>query len=579
MLILKDANIVNVYTGEILNGSVGINNGKITFVDYYDSIDLKKLEGKIIDLKKKYISPTFIDGHIHIESSHTIPSEFEKYALLNGVSKVVIDPHEIANVLGVEGIDFMLNNAKLLEIYCMVPSCVPATKFESNGASITAKDIENLFKNDYDGRIVGLGEVMDYISVIDGNEHILEKINIAKKYKKLIDGHAPQLRGLNLNKYIENGSIMSDHESVEENECLEKIRLGLRLMIRDGTVSKNIDLLKIRDKIKDIRNIILVSDDISIKDLKNGYLLNTLRKSTRYVSPIEAIQMVTINPANYFGFDVGIKPSNSADLIIFNDLYNFEIDKVMIKGKFLDDYRFINNDDKNNKNNIKINKNNNKNYKNNNINNNIYKKYINTINYNYKSENDFLIDGIDKNIDRTKSVRVIEPIKDSLITKELIFNVSEAIDKLNKNELNRIYVIERHRGTNRIGKGIIHFLRKGTVASSYSHDSHNVVVVGNDLNDIKMAVNYLKDIGGGFVIVENGKILDYVKLDVAGIMATNGEHLYEKMESIEKTTKDYPIFKTDLFLTLSFLTLSVIPELKITDFGLIKNNKIVDLVF
>ena len=565
-LILKNVNIINVYTGEILEGNIGIKDDKIVFVDYYDTIDLNEFKNaKTLDLNGKFVSPTFIDAHIHIESSHVIPSEFEKYALLNGVSKVVIDPHEIVNVLGIKGIEFMLNDAHILDVYCMIPSCVPATELETSGAKITSKDIENLFKNEkYKNKILGLGEVMNYIGVINGDEEILEKINIAKKYGKLIDGHAPQLTGLNLNKYIGTG-IMSDHECTTEEEALEKIRLGLKLMIREGTASKNINILKIRDKINDIRNIMLVSDDISIKDLKNGYLINTLKKATKYVSPVEAIQMITINPANYFGFDIGIKPSNNADLIIFEDLTDFKINKVMIKGKFLEEYGLFVGALQHTHH----------------TNHNKYNNYIkyNSMNYSYKSEEDFLIEGIDINIEPKKSARIIEPIKDSLITKEIILNVSETIDKLNKNELNRIYVIERHKGTNRIGKGLIHFLKKGVIASSYAHDSHNVVVVGNNLKDIAIAVNHLKDINGGFVVVENGKILESVQLNIAGLMGCDGEHIYKKIESIERKTENHVLYDTNLFLTLSFLTLSVIPELKITDFGLVKNNKVVDLVF
>ncbi len=581
-MLLINANIINIYTGEILKGNIGIINDKIAFVDYgNDNINYKQIikDTKTIDLKGKFVAPTFIDAHIHIESSHIIPSEFEKYALLNGVSKVVIDPHEIANVMGMDGIEFMINDAELLDVYCMVPSCVPATEFETNGANITSKDIEKLFKNKkYMDKILGLGEVMNYIGVINGNEEILEKIEVAKKYHKLIDGHAPQLRGLDLNKYIGTG-IMSDHECTTEDEGLEKLRLGMKLMIREGTASKNINLLKIREKIDDIRNIMLVSDDISIKDLKNGYMINTLKKAVKYVSPVEAIQMITINPANYFGFDVGIKPSNNADLVIFEDLQSFKIDKVMIKGKFLEEYNLF-------KNNHYEGNDNNKNSKFR------YTKY-NTMNYSYKSKEDFLIQNIDvidvngnniinKNNNINKSVRVIIPIKDSLITKEEIMNIDEVMEKLYKNKINRIYVVERHQGTNNIGKGLIRFLKKGTIASTYAHDSHNVVVVGNNLEDIVLAVNHLKDIGGGFVAVDNGKILESVPLNIAGIMGSCGEYIYKKIESIEKITKHWGIFGGEdysLFLAMSFLSLSVIPELKITDKGLVKNNKIVDLVF
>lgn len=572
MIILKNGNIVDIYTGEIVKGNIGIQNGKIAFVDLNDQISNEfhnssigyKVD-KVIDLKGKYVSPTFIDSHIHIESSHLIPSEFEKYALLNGVTKVVIDPHEIANVLGIDGIKFMLNDAKILNVFLMVPSCVPATALETNGAEITAKDIEKLFK--YNNRILGLGEVMNYIGVINGDKEVLEKIEVAKRYNKLIDGHCPQLTGLELCKYIEKG-IMSDHECVEPEETLEKLRLGLKIIVREGSASKNIDILKIREKINDMRNLMLVSDDISAKDLKNGYMLNILKKATKYVSPVEAIQMVTINPGNYFGFDVGIKPSNEANLIIFDDLNEFKVSKIMVNGKFLDE--LLNN---NNYNNHDLNQ------KNKSI------KKLNTIHYDYKNEEDFLINGIDslyhqyRHSDfKIRRCRAIKPINNSLITKEKIIKLDDAKEKLNDRELNRIAVVERHKNTNRIGKGlVVDFLKRGTLASSYSHDSHNVVVVGNDPADMAVAVNFLKDIGGGFVAVENGKVVEYVMLNVAGIMGDDGEYILRKTESLEEKTKDWSDFE-NIFLSMSFLTLPVIPELKITDMGLVKNMEIVDLL-
>ncbi|UXM84521.1 adenine deaminase [Methanococcus aeolicus] len=594
MIILKNANIVGVRNGTIVNGSIGINGDKIAFVDYIDynnhnndniynknenTQEIRRKQRfntrseapvKIIDLKGKFVCPTFIDAHIHIESSHITPSEFEKYALKYGVSKVIIDPHEIANVVGVNGIKFMLNDAKLLDVYCMVPSCVPATELETNGAPITSKDIEELFKqNNY--RILGLGEVMNYIGVINKDKNIIDKINMAKKYNKLIDGHAPQLTREDLINYVNMG-IMLDHECTTEDEALEKLKLGLKLMVREGTASKNIYLLKIIDILKRkgiynklFKNIMLVSDDISVKDLKEGYLINTLKKAVKYVSPIEAIQMITINPANYFGLDIEIKPDNYADLIIFDDLEEFKINSVIIKGKFLNE---LNKYNKNN--NIKNNKNNNDNLIN------------KSINYNYKTENDFLIDGIDGGgapISTNSKVRIIEPIGSSLITNEIMLNIDDAKTKLKNNEINRIFVLERHRNTNKIGKGLIKYLKTGTIASSYAHDSHNVIVIGNNLKDIAIAVNHLKDMGGGFVAVKDGKIIEQVKLNIGGIMGADGEYIYKKINDIENKTKNWSIIENNnLFLSMSFLSLSVIPNLKITDFGLIKNNKIVNLV-
>ena len=549
MIVFKNGKIVDVYSGEIIEGNVGIEGDKIIFVDFDGNIEIPN--AKIVDLKGKYISPTFIDAHIHIESSHIIPSEFEKFALKSGVTKVVIDPHEIANVLGKDGILFMMNDAEILDVYVMIPSCVPATELETSGAVIGAEDIEELITLPY---ILGLGEVMNYVGVINEDREVIRKIEVVKRAGKLIDGHCPQLRGLDLCKYISHG-IMSDHECSEGEEALEKLRLGLKLMIREGTASKNINLLSIAKKIKDKRNIMLVSDDVSIKDLNNKYMLNILRKATKYVSPIEAIQMVTINPANYFGFDVGIKPGNEASLIIFNDLNNFDVWDIVVKGKFLDE---ILKEKSKSKNNIKA------------------IKQKSTINYDYKKKEDFLIEGIDYNI-KDGSVRVIEPIEHSLITNEIIMDVEEAIKLKDKNKINKIFVLERHKNTNNIGKGLIFdFLREGVVASSYAHDSHNVIVVGNDEEDIALAVNFLKDIGGGFVAVKDGEVIDYLKLNIGGVMGDDGDYVLEKTLSMEDKIKDWSRFE-DIFLSMSFLSLPVIPELKITDKGLVKDMKIVDL--
>ncbi|WP_423793169.1 adenine deaminase [Methanocaldococcus indicus] len=538
MITLKDIKVVDVYTGEIVRANV-VFDEKIRVVDF----DCKVEKGKVYNLDKCYLSPTFIDAHIHIESSHLIPSIFENYALKSGVSKVVIDPHEIANVLGKDGIKFMLNNSNILEVYVMLPSCVPPTDLETSGAEITYKDIEELI---YYKNVLGLGEVMNYIEVINEDEEILKKIEVAKKYNKLVDGHCPLLRGEELNKYIEKG-IQSDHECVEEEEALEKIRLGLKLMVREGTVAKNIYLLNICKKIKDKRNIMLVSDDISIEELKKGYMLNILKKALKYISPIEAIQMVTINPAEYFKLETGIKPGNYSDFIIFEDLENFKIKEIFIKGKNLSELLK----------NKKVNA--------------IPTKFKNTMNFTYKKEDDF-------NIELKKdNVRVIEPIEDSLITKEKIIKKDKINKYLDNYKINKIFVVERHKNTGNIGKGFIYnFLEDIVLASSYAHDTHNIVVIGNNNKDIVLAVNTLKDIGGGFIAVRDGKILKYVKMPIAGIMAD--KDISKDLEEMNKIVKDYVKFENP-FLKMSFFTLSVIPQLKITDKGLVKDNKIVDISF
>lgn len=394
---------------------------------------------------------------------------------------------------------------------------------------------------------------MNYPAVINEDEEMLKKIEVAKKYNKLIDGHCPKLKGWELNKYISHG-IMSDHESVDEDEALEKLRLGLKLMIREGTASKNIYLLNICKKIKDFRNIMLVSDDVCIKDL-DGYMLNILRKATNYVSPIEAIQMVTINPANYFGFDVGIKAGNEASFVIFEDLDNFKVYNIVIKGRFLDDV--LNELNKNKKRKIP-------------------EKLMNTLKYQYKNEGDFLIKGIDYK-ERDGFIRVIKPLKDSLITEELIFSTEEIKILLNENAINKIFVIERHKNTGNIGKGLIYnFLEEGALASSYAHDSHNVIAIGNNEKDLALAVNKLKDIGGGFIAAKDGEVVEYLPLPVGGIMGDDGKYIAEKINALYKKIEGWSSFENP-FLSMSFFSLPVIPELKITDKGLVKDMQLVDL--
>ncbi|ADG13486.1 adenine deaminase [Methanocaldococcus infernus ME] len=531
MITLKNSKIVNIFSGEILEGNVIFSNNKIIFVDYNSLLE----KGKVIDLKGKYLAPTFIDGHIHIESSHLIPSEFEKLALKFGISKVVEDPHEIANVLGLEGIKFLINNPKYLDLYIMAPSCVPATELESSGAKLGVKEIEELLKLD---KCLGLGEVMDYLGVINEKEELLKKIELAKKYKKAVDGHSPGLRGEDLELYLSKG-IMSDHEVLDGEEALEKLRLGVKVMLRYGSVSKTINLL---DGIKerDLRNVILVSDDINLEDLKRGYLINALKEAVKYVDPVKAIQMVTINPAEYFGLDIGIKPGGEASFIIFEDLESFKIDRVIIKGKFYEELNFERRD-------FKVKK---------------------SVNISYKKE--------DLKIELKGRVRVIKPIKGSLLTEELILTAEEAKALLEKNKINKIYVLERHKGLGNVGKGLIYnFLKKGVLASTYAHDSHNLIVVGNDERDIELAIKTIKEINGGFVAVHNGEV-KAIKLEVAGLMSSSLERFEKEREELYNFIEGWSDFE-DPFLSLSFFSLPVIPKLKITDKGLVKDMELVSL--
>ncbi|AEH45745.1 adenine deaminase [Thermodesulfatator indicus DSM 15286] len=555
-IFFKNAKIINVYTKEVLAGSFGLKKDRFLFVDYSADQNIlsqflkEHKEAQVIDLEGCFVCPPFIDGHLHIESSHLIPSEFEKFALRSGVGKVVIDPHEIANVCGKDGIKFMLSDARLLEVYVMIPSCVPASPFETSGREIGPEDVEELLS--FHERVLGLAEVMNYPGVINEDTSILAKIKAAQKLKKIIDGHAPLLKGKGLNQYIFHG-VMSDHECVEGDEALEKLRLGMWLMVREGTASKNIYLLEKLKKLNDFRRIMLVSDDISPLDLEE-YMLKVLRKATKYVDPLAAIQMVTINPASYFNLPTGIKPGNQADFLVFKDIETFKIKDIWFKGKplsfweknLLNKKTFLN------------------------------KKLISSIKTKPKTLEEFLISGFDDG--NTGKVRLIKPFKDSLLTGEVILPINDAKKELKSGNINRIYVIERYKNTGRIGKGLIlGLIKKGAIASSYAHDSHNIVVIGKDLEDIVIAVNELIKMQGGFVLVKDGKIIAKVPLKIGGIMADDAENLIKNLQSFYEIAKEISLLK-DILLSMSFFSLSVIPELKITDFGLVKNFKLVSLV-
>ncbi len=554
--VFKNARIINVFTGEVLPGSFGVEGEDFVFVDFSAGEEVtsyylsKNPEAEVFDLRNGFVAPTFIDGHIHIESSHLIPSEFEKFALLSGVSKVVIDPHEIANVCGADGIRFMLSNPRLLDVYVMIPSCVPASPFETSGAILSAKEVEELLT--IDPRVLGLAEVMNYPGVINRDPEVIAKIEAAKRLGKLIDGHAPLLSGWDLNRYVYEG-VMSDHESTQGKEAIEKVRLGMWLMVREGTASKNINLLESLSQLKDLRRVMLVTDDISPLELEE-YMLKTLRKATKYIDPVKAIQMVTINPATYFGLETGIKPGAPADFVMLKDLKKFRLKEVWIKGRSFGEWKGVLEKSKNET------------------------KFLGTVNYTYKTVKDFFIPGIDAEDSRSK-VRVIKLIKHSLLTEEVILKISEAKELLKKCKINRIYVLERHKGTERIGKGLIQgLLFDGAIASSYAHDSHNVVVIGCELEDVVVAVNTLKDLGGGFVAVKKGKPIAQVPLEVAGIMSSSAEELIKNLQNFYESLSALTKEEEDLILKMSFFSLSVIPELKITDKGLVKNFQLVDLL-
>lgn len=543
-----EGNLVNVITKEIYKARVGIKNGVIVYVERDESIT-----------SEKFLLPSFIDAHIHIESSMLIPSEFSRLVVKHGTCAVVADPHEIANVLGVEGIKFMIENSKNLpvEIYFNVPSCVPAAEGFETSEKIGIEDIKKLKRYK---RILGLAEVMNFPGVINCNPDVIEKIKIFNS-NNVIDGHCPNLTKNLLNAYAL--FIHSDHESTETNEAIEKLRKGMYIMIREGSAAKNINILKgiINSKISTI-NCMLACDDIHADELNKGHINLLVKKAIEMgMDEIDAIRLATLNPANYFNLkNLGaIAIGKDANITIVDNLKDFNIEKVIFKGRVVVENKKILTRFKKRK---------------------IPEKFIHTVKVRKIDPNDLKI-RTDKKEGREK-VRVIKAIDGQIFTKEEIMKVDvkdhylmEDLDK----DILKIVVVDRHKGKN-IAVGFVHGfgIKKGAIASSISHDAHNIISVGSNDKYILKAIKEIQRIEGGIVVVSDKAY--FVQLKVAGLMSDNKKDVIKKTKILNEKAKDIGCKLTQPFMTLSFLALPVIPELKITDKGLVdvKEFKFTDLI-
>ncbi len=552
---LERANLVNVFTSEIYATNIYINDGLIWGFD--GEYEAKKT----INCEDKFITPSFIEGHIHIESSHVRPDEFSYHLLKNGVTSVVCDPHEIANVGGLDGIKYLIENTKNLPIdfYFSAPSCVPASKFDTVKQELDRNELRKLKKF---SNVIGLGEVMDFPAVINRSTSIMKKISEFEEY--VIDGHSPGLSGKELDSYIRAG-IYSDHECVKIEEAKEKMRKGMYIMIREASSAKNMDLTELLNDV-DSNRYMFVTDDISPKDLySNKFILKKLRKAlnTYNISPVELIKGLTINPATYFDFnEIGaVAPGFKADLIIFDDIKSFDLNRVIKEGKTI--YKKKNKffgfksaktetEKKDYKNNLFI------------------KKF---------SKNDFKIK------DKNKKVRVLKIVEDSIITEEKIIKMPSQEGFLQndfKNDIIKISHIERYTGKSQFINGFIKGtnLKKGALATSYNHDSHNIFVIGTNDEDMAFAVNKLKEMGGGIVYVKNQTVIEKLPLPIYGVISN--KHIKEvskRYSNLEKKLKDNGVKLENPLDTLSFMSLTVIPKIKISNKGLIDVDKfkVVDL--
>lgn len=539
-VLLKNANLVNVFTGEVYLTDIAIRRSRIVGLgDGYEA-------EQVIDLDGKYVAPGYIDAHVHIESSMCTPREFAKAVLPRGVTSVVTDPHEIANVLGLEGISFMLEQAKYgsLSMYVMASSCVPSTHMATAGANLEADDIRHLLNNEW---VIGLAEMMNYPGVIHGDSLVLDKLEAFDG--SVIDGHAPGLTGKALNAYVAAG-VRSDHECTTVEEAREKLRLGMTIFIREATNARNLEALLPLVTPENSHHICFCTDDRQPADLLDqGSIDYMVRVAIQHgIDPVRAIQMGTINTARYFGLhDRGaITIGRRADLFIFSDLYN-PVPEIVYRGG----YRVAENGKM-----LPLEE---------------VRRPIqlrNTMNIDW--------DAVDFTIPANGTrARVIGSIPDQLVTEHRILDVKQvdgcAVADVERDIL-KMAVIERHRATGNIGKGFIQGigLKRGAIAGTVAHDHHNLVVIGADDESMMTAAREVARIGGGLVAVDGTQVLAALPLPVAGLMseAPIGE-VRAGMDNLLNAARELGSPLHDPYMAMSFMALEVIPSLKLTDQGLV----------
>ena len=543
-LVLKNARLINVFSGDIHLTNVAVHQDRIIGMGDYQAKEQ-------IDLKGKYLVPGFMDGHVHLESSMVTPAEFTRAVVPLGTTSVIIDPHEIANVMGLDGIRYMLEASQglPLDVYIMLPSCVPSTHMETSGAELTSYDLSLLLGNE---RVLGLAEMMNFPGVISGDKQVLDKIRIARG--KRIDGHAPGLGGKGLCAYIGAG-IRSDHECTILEEAKEKLRLGMYIMVRQGTAARNLeDLLPLINS-ENSRNCFFVTDDRHPQDLlEEGHINFLVKKAVKLgLDPIKAIQMATINTAEYFRLtDVGgIGPGYKADMVVLKDLENFEVEKVFKRGKLVAQ-------------NGKI------------LPGKIRKERVtirSSMNVDWMG-----LKGFDIPVQEGK-VLVIEAVPGQIVTKKLI--VSPRVEKGRvvvdiERDILKLAVVERHMASGNVGIGLVKGfgLKRGALASSVAHDSHNIVIVGAKDEDMMTAAIEVVRMKGGQVVVKEDEVIASLSLPLAGLMTDGSlEETQGKVKQLNRAATDLGCRLRNPFMTLSFLALPVIPELKLTDKGLVDVEK------
>ena len=558
-ILIKNCALINVLTGEIQeNVDVAIRGKFIALVG--NGEHTIGSETKVIDGRGLYAAPGFIDGHVHVESSMVTFSEFSKIALLHGTTSIFADPHEIANVLGVNGLRMILNEIRRipLRVFICVPSCVPASipQFETAGAELSVEDVKEILEWP---ESIALGELMNYPGVLSKDEKMLAEIKAALKLRKVIEGHSDGIMGSELNAYVSAG-IGSCHEATRVDEVVERLRLGMYAMIREGSAFKNLEeCIKVLTKLKlDPRRVILVTDDRHPEDLLNeGYMDYIVRRAIEEgVDPVKAIQMVTINAAEHFKVDDlfgSISPGHIADVVLLSDLEKVKVDTVLVDGVIAVSGGALKIDIRRTeypreaKETVKIHK--------------------------VLDQRDFQIKA--KIREGRVKAHVIGVVDESWKTKHLI----EEVDVVDGNviadpsqDLALVAVIERHRATGNIGKGLLKGfgLREGAIASTIAHDSHNLIVLGMNPIDMAIAANEIVKIKGGIVAVAEREVLGKVELPIAGLISDQPiEIVSKKVRHLDEVLREMGCRLKAAFMVLSFISLSVLPELRITDKGLV----------
>lgn len=533
-LVLKNAKYLNVFSNEFLCGDIAVANGLIAGVGKYDG----KTE---IDVSGKFVLPGFIDAHIHLESSMVTPAEFAKAVVAHGTTTVITDPHEITNVMGTDGVEYMIQASQNLpiDVHFMMPSCVPATEIDESGAELDCKDIDLYLDNK---KVLGLAEMMNYVGVINGDKNVLSKIVTSQAHHKKIDGHAPELSGNDLNAYIAAG-VYSDHECSTFENALEKLRKGQFIMIREGTAAHNLKALMPLLTQQYYSRCMFATDDKHPSDLLYGGHIDYIVKQAlkNGADPIVALKTATHHAARYFLLNNkgAIASGYLADIVVVDNLEDFNVETVFKRGKLVFDGEV-------------------KDFSAPTVDEKLAEKCFDTFHLDSVTPSSFKVDG---------KLGLIGLVGGELLTRNL--GTADKIDV--ENDILKIACIERHKGTNHIGVGYVkgYSLKSGAVATSVAHDSHNIITVGCNDDDIAVAVNAIKDSKGGIAVVENGKIKALLELPIAGLMSDEPlTTVNEKLENAKSSAYELGADKSiDPFMTLSFLSLPVIPSLRITTKG------------